>query len=534
MMVQAASAQTLSVVAGNGQAACVGCPGTAAQFLQTLVLKATDASGNPMSGVTVNWSALHLNLLNPTTTTGPDGTTLQTVLTPGNFLLNAFQTFNQYAVTAQAGDASTTFYLTQFIPTTTTAGFNISPYQVSFGSIAFGTPVNGQVGAVSSTSFQVHVQDGKGNPVPNVAVSLVGSPDNESDVNVRCATTPPGAGVNIALTDASGFATCTPVFVSPGSGQFSLLVGTAYIGGDITQPPVGISNSLPISFNVTPGESGNITIISGNNQTAAGGQALLAPLVAEVDSVSNQPLAGQTVNWTVSPSNAGTLGSATTTTNSSGQVSNTLTLTSGVSGLVQVTARLVADPSKSVTFNVTAGQPVQVTGFSIVSGNNQSTQTGSAFAQPLVVQVTTSSGSGGRHSGYLRGNERTGDAVRDIGYDQCERPGAGDGDGRQFGRLGDRHGVGGRRERAGVQPDRAGAGAADHFELVRQRRRLSGQLAVAVRHRRDPGASRIAGGDRVCADSAGIPALRQQFREHRDRRADGTGAEHRHQHQQSQ
>ncbi len=391
---QAASAQTLNIIAGNGQGFCNGCITTFAQFPQTLVVKATDANGNPASGVTVNWSSSSSGLVvtSPTTTTGPDGTTLQAL----QMQLSApvsFQTFNNYTVTAQAGNSSVTFNITQFFSSRNPNGGTIPAYTQRFDIPAY--VVNGKVGEASSTSFQVHVQDGNGYPVPNIAVSLVPFVDDDhpaSTAVAQCASSPAGAGPNIALTDVSGNATCTPVFISPGSGAFfKVITGTSPIGGDLTQPPNFLAASLPITFNIQAGASGNIKAVSSTSQTATPSSAV--SFTAEVDSAANQPLSGQVVTWTVSPSTAGNLDNATTTTNSSGQVSNKLTLAAGASGGVQVVAKLQTDPSKSVTFNVTVGTPVQVTGMSIVSGNNQSAQIGSAFAQPLVVQVATSTGS---------------------------------------------------------------------------------------------------------------------------------------------
>src|SRR5215475_13206140 len=53
--VQAASAQTVSVVSGNGQAICPGCFGSTNVQFQLLTAQVVDSTGAPLSGQTVNW-----------------------------------------------------------------------------------------------------------------------------------------------------------------------------------------------------------------------------------------------------------------------------------------------------------------------------------------------------------------------------------------------------------------------------------------------------------------------------------------------
>jgi uncharacterized protein (TIGR03437 family) len=105
---------------------------------------------------------------------------------------------------------------------------------------------------------------------------------------------------------------------------------------------------------------------------------------------SGQPASGVTVNWSVSPAGAAAL-AATSTTGSNGQASNIVTLSSGATGSVSVTASATGTTSNA-TFTLSVTPAVTITSFTILSGNNQSAVLGTTFAQPLVVQVTTSSG----------------------------------------------------------------------------------------------------------------------------------------------
>ncbi len=384
---QAASAQTVSIVAGNGQAVCPGCPGFTAAFFTSLVVKVTDANGNPLANQTVSWTSSGGQLLAQQTSTDANGISFNN-LTITNFVrTNVFQSFTQYTVNAQSANSTATFYLTQGF----TDPFNAfaSAFVVSATNVPVGSTLTGQVGAPSNTTYQVKVADEFSNAIPNVAVSLVNNQDASTGATVQCATNPPGAGANISLTDASGTGTCTPVFLSPGKGQFTVLVGTSYPGGDLTQTPVGIYNSLPLNLNVTPGAAGTIKPISSTSQSGTIGTAVT--LTAETDSSAGSPLSGVSVTWKVSPSTSANLSSATSTSDANGRVSTSVTPTAA--GTITVTASLTSDSTKSATFTITAGQQVQISGFTIISGNNQSAAVGSAFGQPLTVQVVTTFGS---------------------------------------------------------------------------------------------------------------------------------------------
>src|SRR5262249_15352538 len=136
-----------------------------------------------------------------------------------------------------------------------------------------------------------------------------------------------GAGTDAVLTDVTGTATCSPVF-----GGKAGVDGTAYVsvGGaytvehltDSTKPPTAYSvfpSSGKLTVRVTSATIGSLSVVSGSGQSAQAGASLANPLVASVLSTSGTALAGQQVNWTVSPSGAATLASTQTTTDSNGQ-----------------------------------------------------------------------------------------------------------------------------------------------------------------------------------------------------------------------
>ena len=185
-----------------------------------------------------------------------------------------------------------------------------------------------------------------------------------------------------------------------------------------------------LNMRFTPGAPGQIRQVSGNNQTAQAGQALASPLVVEVLTASGGAMAGQAVNWTVSPAAGGNLGSAQTTTDSSGRTSNTLRFPTSATGPVVVTATLAADTTKTTTFTATAAPLITVTSMSIVSGNSQNAILNTSFS-PLVVQVNSTAGPASGVAGGIL-DYRSGNAVGSVGHYGRGRPRAGD-------RAGGRH-----------------------------------------------------------------------------------------------
>src|SRR5271169_4140961 len=117
-----ASAQTpanVLIAAGNGQLICDQClTSTSARHLQPVYALVTDANGNPIQGVTVNWTAIPGTgaiagtLSNPTSTTDNNGIAL---ILPSLYApyLQAGVKYDQFTVTAQAGNVtSSPFTLT--------------------------------------------------------------------------------------------------------------------------------------------------------------------------------------------------------------------------------------------------------------------------------------------------------------------------------------------------------------------------------------------------------------------------------------
>jgi uncharacterized protein (TIGR03437 family) len=397
-----ASAQNITIVSGNGQLACQTC-----YYFTPMIVRVTDSNGVPLPNVTVNWAitsgGFGATLSFATTTTASDGTTFNTYFYSGYPPQGSpFTKFVQSTVTASTTNASVAFSLTQAVYDPSNPSLEaVTTVQGAFvQSLLIGTPLTGQAGTSGSTPIQIQVWATGLGGIPNVSVQLVNYLNQNPVVN--CAGTAAAGEPNTVLTDASGTATCNPVFSGvPGTGQFYILVGAGGVAPpDPTAPPTAnftvgyLAPGSGLNLSVTAAQPGLIKVTQGNGQSAAPGQILASPLQVEVDTASGSPVAGQQVNWTVSPAGAANLSSSTATTDVTGRSAVTATFASTASGTVQITATCPACPAgaQSVTFSVTAVLPITLTGVQIISGNNQTAFVNATFGLPLVVQVNASNG----------------------------------------------------------------------------------------------------------------------------------------------
>jgi uncharacterized protein (TIGR03437 family) len=380
------------------------------QLFAPMTVQVTDSNG-PVPYAAVNWNITsassqaqftYSGATTATTTTAPDGTTSISLV------FSSFQQvgwFNQYVVTASIANASVTFSLTKslaFSASSYSSDVQLDLSQIQ--SLSAGQALTGQAGSQGSAlKIGVYASNG-GGAVPNVSVQLAPYQDPllgsaYSGSVVKCNESD-GGELNTALTNSNGVATCTPVFGPvPGPGRFIILVGAGGITpSDPTVVPaanyvVGVLS--PLNLNVTAAQPGLIRVTQGNGQSAAPGQALPTALQVEVETASGTDVAGQTVNWTVSPAGAASLSSTSSVTDAGGTATVTATFSGTASGTVSITATCPACTSvKTYTFTETAVPLVTLSGLQIVSGNNQSAVVNTVFGLPLVVQVNGSNGQG--------------------------------------------------------------------------------------------------------------------------------------------
>ena len=127
-----------------------------------------------------------------------------------------------------------------------------------------------------------------------------------------------------------------------------------------------------------------LLIVSGYGQEEAPGTRLPRPFVVEVRDQYGKPFSGAKVVFRVT---GGSLSPPMATTNSVGQAETTLTF--GSVGLNSVSASVGGIPLKQ-TFTATAiapDEPRKATTLSIVSGNNQSGESGMSLGQAFIVGV---------------------------------------------------------------------------------------------------------------------------------------------------
>ena len=387
----AQTAANLTVISGNGQIICQVC--SFPTFFQPMIVRVTDATGQPVANKTVNWTLL------PSATPGVAPFFFDTTVTDGNGVTvnpinQTSQTgsiaypFLQSNVQASADGINTVFTVTQAL---STASDRQTPLVfVRLDSPAVGSNIQGTAGGTSTTQVKVHV-DSFGTPVVRASLRVFITTDPATTASVACAT---GAGADIGsvLTDANGDAVCNLVFGPiSGNNEFTILVGgvdpAAAPNYILAQQPIGYRQFSHFQISVRAGVPGMLTPTNGNNQNVNPGQPTSPFVVKVTDASGLNPVGGQAVTWSVSPVGAVTFNPPVSTSDALGSASTVGTLSSSAVGAITVRATL---GSLTTTFNLNAN--VTLTGLQKVSGDSQTAPASQPFGQPLVVQVNGSTG----------------------------------------------------------------------------------------------------------------------------------------------
>ena len=320
-----------SMATGSGttpQSAAVSTP-----FTTPLSVTVDDASGNPVAGLSVTFTApatgasgTFSNSTN-TTTVATNGSG---VASAGSFTANS-TAGGFYAVTAAAtGLTTVTFSLTN------TAG---AAHSMTAGTGT--TPQSAQISAPFATPLSVTVDDPSGNPVSGISVTFAAPATGASG------TFTGGTNTITATTNASGVA-------SAGTLTANSTVGGPYT---VTAAATGLT-TVNFALTNTAGAAHSMTAGTGTTpQSAAIRTAFGTPLSVVVDDVAGNPVAGVSVTFTAPATGAsGTFSNSTNTftvtTNASGVASaGSFTANSTVGGPYTVTA--AATGLSSVTFSLT-------------------------------------------------------------------------------------------------------------------------------------------------------------------------------------
>src|SRR6185369_14909572 len=266
-------ATTLRILGGDNQ---TGAPGS--RLPAPLTARVEDASGRPVSNVTVNWETSQgVSLTGASSTSDANGVvsanaTLGPATGPAQVVLRTTGGFQTPFGTTLGATLQTVFSLTA-------AG---QPQAAQPGSptvlrVMGGDNQSGPAGTRLPIPLTVRVQDAAGNPVPNVSVLWQ-----------------PGAGQTISLTNL--------VSLSDVNGLVSANVQLGSTAGS-AQVQVRIANTFAQAFfnltvtaaSVQP-QAALLRILSGDNQTGPPGP-LPTTLTARVEDGAGNPLPNVPVVW---------------------------------------------------------------------------------------------------------------------------------------------------------------------------------------------------------------------------------------------
>ena len=354
---------TISATAGTPQIATINTTfGTAMQAT------VRDASNNPLSGVTVTFtapatgaSARFNGSATATATTSASGIATAPTLT-ANSQIGTYT----IAATAPGVSGSAAFNLT-----------NLAIVTLPTISATAGTPQTTTVNKAFGVLLQATVKDASNNPLSGITVTFT-APATGASSSFN------GSATATATTNASGIATVPTLTANSQTGSYTIAA---------TAP--GVSGSAAFNLTnlavVTPP---SISAASGTPQTTTVNTAFGVLLQATVKDASNNPLSGVTVTFTAPATGAGASfnGSVTATasTNASG-IATAPTLTANSQTGSYTIAATAPGVSGSAAFNLTnvaAGASKNISFIQQASGanlgNNQNTLTVALGSLPVI------------------------------------------------------------------------------------------------------------------------------------------------------
>jgi adhesin/invasin len=348
-------ASTLAMASGNNQTGVVTST-LGAPFVVTVA----DQFGAPKSGVPVQFAlsgapagATGQQLTNTTAATDVNGqasTTLKLGTKSGNYFVNA---------TSGSLSGSPVAFIAKAVSGA-----------ASVVSLPGGSSVSGQAGTALGGPLVVLVTDSLGNPVSGVSVRFTLS------------SSPAGA---------TGQSPTDLTVVTDNSGRASMVftVGTK-VGVYTFDVSVGSLPAQVITVNATAGTSATLAMVLGDNQSAALGKALSAPLVVMVTDAYGNPVSGAGVSFAITSFPSGSTGQslsmANVSTNVQGQASTVLTL-GNKPGTYSVAASSGSLSGSPVTFTATATGAAVASRLVQTSGVGQSGTVSTQLASPFVVTV---------------------------------------------------------------------------------------------------------------------------------------------------
>ncbi len=324
-------------------------------------IRVVDASGNPVAGTTVTFTASN-----------------------GSTVVNGSKTTDQAGLASpdgwQVGATAGTFTLTATVGTLTPIVFTVNarPGVAAVMTASAGNNQSAQVGRTLAVDPAVRITDALGNPIVGQEVLFEVLSGGGSAVSRR------------PVTDANGVATIGAWTLGDAPGTNTLratAVGLTIAGSPVT-----------FTATATPGSPATITVAAGNNQSAASGSLLLtAPSVVVRDARGN-PVGGVTVSFTTGV-NSGSVTSSSAVTNAAGIATAGSWRLGPIAGTQTITASVAGIADVMFTATATAGSAsvVQVVGDTALA----SIPVNSFVAQSVLPQVKVMDANGNPISGAV-------------------------------------------------------------------------------------------------------------------------------------
>lgn len=332
----------LRVISGQSQSGIVGTTSA------PVVVQATDWSGNPVAGATVDWAdnsgffPTPVTLSSSSTVTDANGNT---------------------SITYQfVGGAQSEIIASLFGGEPTGPEVDVYYTSVSAGSITLMSPqgLNGPASSVSPTPIEVELRNNDG----TLAV-----------------------GTTVNWTVQTGDAILNaPSSVTNGSGRASMgfTFGTV---NSVIRATDSVSGRL-VGSNVFIFATDTLRIVSGEGQTGSADNPAAQPIVVEVVDSTSTPIAGRTINWSQTPieGNGVSLNAASSLTNASGQASVTFSYLGA--GRTTITAQDAVN-GRNVSLRVSA---VGMGTLTLISGSGQIGLVNTHSTQDMVVEARDANG----------------------------------------------------------------------------------------------------------------------------------------------
>jgi len=329
----------ITVLNGNNQSTVVN-----TAFANPLQVAVADQFGNQIPNQTIN-----LSLLGSGASANAGSLSLMTDSTgSATTSLTANTVTGSYAVGLTSGSLSNSANLTNVPDAPAQLAIDSGNSQSTIVNTAFANPL------------QLTVTDQFGNAVPGVTVGL----------------SLPGAGASanggaIALTTNGIGQATTSLSANTVSGSYNLGLSAG-----------ALNNSLALTN--LPDAPSLLNVINGNNQSAVVNTAFANPLLLSVTDQFGNPISGVTVNLNLPTTDAtANAGSVVLTTNADGQASTGLVANTVAGGYsLGLSGGGLASAVPLVNLPDSASQ------IAVLSGDGQSALVNSAFADPLLLEVT--------------------------------------------------------------------------------------------------------------------------------------------------